>query len=121
MERTHVHAIDPEMLTQLHNNDLELAARLLVDPGVLHRNSITLDWAGAWALQTRTVDLSGVEVIDTSVRFTQRIPIRLVRLLSVGLDMSRAEVERLVAGGQISSTPRLRGHASADFSFTLRR
>jgi len=121
MERTHVRAIDPELLARLHANDLELAAKLLIDPGVLHRNSITLDWEGAWSLRTRAVDLSGVELIDASVRFAQRIPIRVTKLLSLGLGVSRAEVERLVADGRISSARRLGGHASADFGFTLRQ
>ena len=121
MERTQVRAIDPGTLTRFHHNDVELAAKLLADPGVLHRNSITLDWEGAWALRARAVDLSRAEVVDTSVCFTQRIPIRLVTLLSVGLGTARTEVKRLVADGRISSAHRLHGRASVDFSFTLRR
>jgi hypothetical protein len=121
MERTNVRAIDPETLTKFHENDLELTAKSLTDPGVLHRNGISLDWEGAWALRTTAPDLSGVEVIDTSVHFTQRIPIRLVRLLSAGLTIPRAEVERQIAHGRISSTHPLTGNASTDFTFTLRR
>jgi len=67
------------------------------------------------------VDLSRAEVIHTSVRFVRRIPIRLTKLLSVGLDMSRSEVHRLIADGNLSSTRRLTGRSSGDFSFTLRR
>jgi hypothetical protein len=121
MERIPVRAVDPEMLNRLHDNDVELAAKLLTDSGVLHRNNIALDWEGAWSLSTEAEDVEGVDVVDTSVRFTQRIPIRLMRLLSVGLSMSRGEVERLVADGRLSSTRRLRGNVSADFSFTHRR
>lgn len=121
LERVHVRSIDPSTLTRLHDNDLELAAKLLEDPGLLRRNGITLDWDGAWALEKATVDISDSEVIDTSVRFVQRIPIRLTTLLSVGLDVSRSEVRRLVADGNLSSTHRLTGKASGDFSFILRR
>jgi hypothetical protein len=60
-------------------------------------------------------------VIDTSVRFVQRIPIRLTNLLSAGLDVSRSEVRRLVADGNLSSANRLTGKSCGDFSFTLRR
>jgi hypothetical protein len=121
LQRIHVRAIDPSTLTRFHDNDVELAAKLLQDPGLLRRNGVTLDWDGAWTLQKTTVDVSEAEVIDTSVRFVQRIPIRLTRLLSDGLDVSRSEVQRLVADGNLSSTHRLTRKSSSDFSFTLRR
>jgi hypothetical protein len=121
LERIHVRAIDPSMLTRFHDNDLELTAKLLAEPGLLRRNNVTLDWDGAWALRKPAVEVSGAEVIDTSVRFAQRIPIRLTTLLSVGLEVSRAEVQRLIANGNLSSAHRLTGKSSGDFSFTLRR
>ena len=121
LERVHVRAVDPFTLTRFHDNDIELAAKLLEDPGLLRRNGVTLDWDGAWALQKTTVEVSEAEVIDTSVRFVQRIPIRMTTLLSVGLDVSRSEVRRLIVAGNLSSTHRLTGTSSADFSFTLRR
>jgi hypothetical protein len=121
LERVHVRAIDPSTLTRFHDNDLGLAAELLRDPGLLRRNGVTLDWDGAWTVRKTTVDVSQAEVVDTSVRFVQRIPIRLTRLLSAGLGVSRAEVQRLVANGNLSSGHRLTGRSSVDFSFTLRR
>jgi hypothetical protein len=120
LERVHVRTIDPSTLNRFHDNDIGLAAKLLRDPGLLRRNGVTLDWDGAWTLQ-KTVDVPEAEVIDISVRFVQRIPIRLTRLLSVGLDVSRSAVHRLVADGNLSSTHRLTGRSSGDFSFTLRR
>ncbi|RSM74226.1 hypothetical protein DMB66_02115 [Actinoplanes sp. ATCC 53533] len=121
LERVHVRAVDPSALTRFHDNDLDLAAKVLADPGLLRRNRVALDWDGAWTLRKTTVGVPEAEVIDTSVRFAQRIPIRLTRLLSVGLDVSRSEVRRLVAAGNLSSTRRLTGTSSGDFSFTLRR
>jgi hypothetical protein len=121
LERVHVRTIDPSALTRFHDNDLDLAAKVLADPRLLRRNSVTLDWEGAWTLRKTTLGVPDAEVIDTSVRFAQRIPIRLTRLLSVGLDVSRSEVRRLVAAGTLSSTQRLVGTSSSDFSFTLRR
>jgi hypothetical protein len=121
LERVHVRTIDPSTLTRFHHNDLELAAKLLEDPRLLRRNGVTLDWDGAWALQKMTVDVSEAEVVDTSVRFVQRIPIRVTTLLSVGLDVSRSEVRRLASDGSLSSAHRLTGKSSGDFSFTLRR
>jgi hypothetical protein len=120
LERVHVRAIDPSTLTRFHDNDLELAAKLLQDPGLLRRNGVTLDWDGVWTLH-KTLDVSEAEVIDVSVRFVWRIPVGLTELLSVGLDVSRSEVKRLVADGNLSSTHRLTGKSSGDFRFTLRR
>jgi hypothetical protein len=121
LERVHVRAVDPSTLTRLHDNDIDLAAKLLEDPALLRRNGVTLDWEGAWALQKATVDISEADVIDTSVRFVTRIPIRCTTLLSVGLEVSRSEVRRLIADGNLSSTQRLSGMSSGDFSFTLRQ
>lgn len=121
LERVNVRAVDPSVLTRFHDNDVALAAKLLADPGLLRRNRVALDWDGAWTLRKTTVDVSAAGVIDTSVRFGQRIPIRLTSLLSIGLDVSRAEVRRLVADGDLSSAHRLTGRSSGDFSFTLRR
>jgi hypothetical protein len=121
LERVHVRAIDPLTLTRFHDNDIELAAKLLEDPVLLRRNGITLDWDGAWGLQQTPADVAEAEVIDTSVRFAQRIPIRVTTLLSVGLNVSRSEVRRLIAAGNLSSPHRLTGTPSGDFSFTLHR
>jgi hypothetical protein len=121
LERVHVRTIEPSTLNRFHDNDVELAATLLADPGLQRRNAVSLDWDGAWTLRKTRVDVAEAQVIDTSVRFVQRIPIRLTRLLSVGLDMSRSEVQRLVDDGTLSSAHRLTGRSSGDFSFSLHR
>ncbi len=121
LERVHVHAIDPSLLTRFHDNDLELTAKLLADPALARRNGVTLDWDGAWAVQKTTTEASEADVIDISVRFVRRIPIKVTTLLSVGLDVSRSEVRRLVADGRLWSAHRLTGTSSGDFSFALRR
>jgi hypothetical protein len=121
LERVNVRAIDPATLNGFHDNDVDLAAKLLPDPGLLRRNGVTLDWDDAWTLRRTTVEVPAAEVIDVSVRFVQRIPIRLPRLLAAGLDVSRSEVQRLVASGDLLSKQRLTGKVAGDFSFSLRR
>jgi hypothetical protein len=121
LERVNVRAIDPSTLNRFHDNDLELTATLLADPGLLRRNGVSLDWDGAWTLRRAAVDVSRAEVIETSVHNARRIPVSVTRLLSLGLEVSRAEVLRLVADGDLSSTHRLTGRSSGDFSFALRR
>ncbi|GAA1522539.1 DUF1062 domain-containing protein [Streptomyces albidochromogenes] len=121
LERVHVRSVQPELLDRLHGNDLVLTAELLQDPVVRRRNRIALDWDNAWRLDTGGSDHVEREVIDVSVRFTARIPVRPVRLIAEGCGLSRAEVERLVTEGRVVSAVRLSGKLSGDFTFTLKR
>ncbi|WP_231500017.1 DUF1062 domain-containing protein [Saccharothrix sp. NRRL B-16314] len=121
LERMNVRSVRPELLDRLHDNDSGLTAELLQDAVVQHRNRITLDWDGAWRLDTGGSDRLDVEVIDVSVRFAARIPVRPVRLIAEGFGLGRAEVERLVTEGKLVSAVRLSGKLSGDFTFTLKR
>jgi hypothetical protein len=94
---------------------------LLQDPLVQRRNRIALDWDGAWRLDTGGSDHLDREVIDVSVRFAARIPVRPVRLIADGCALSRAEVDRLITEGRLVSAVRLSGKLSGDFTFTLKR
>jgi hypothetical protein len=121
LERVPVRSVRPELLDRLHGNDPGLAAELLQDPVVRHRNRFALDWDGAWRLDTGGSDLRHREVIDVAVRFAARIPVRPVRLIADGCGLSRAEVERLLAEGKLVSAVRLSGKLSGGFTFTLKR
>jgi hypothetical protein len=121
LERMNVRSVRPELLDLLHDNDLGLTAELLQDPVVRRRNRIALDWDGAWRLDTGGSDHLDREVIDVSVRFAARIPVRPVRLIAEGCGLSRAEVERLITEGNLVSAVRLSGKLSGDFTFTLKR
>ncbi|MFJ3878492.1 DUF1062 domain-containing protein [Streptomyces sp. NPDC090077] len=121
LERAHVRSVRPELLDRMHDNDPGLAAELLQDPVLRRRNRIALDWDGAWRLDTGGSDHLDREVIDVSVRFAARIPVRPVRLISEGCGLPRAEVERLIADGKLVSAARLGGKLSGDFGFLLKR
>lgn len=121
LERVNVRSVRPELLDRMHDNDLGLAAELLQDPVVRRRNRIALDWDDAWRLDTGGPDHLGREVIDVSVRFAARIPVRPVRLIAEGCGLSRAEVGRLIAEGKVVSAVRLSGKLSGDFTFVLKR
>ncbi|MFE7704289.1 DUF1062 domain-containing protein [Streptomyces sp. NPDC057486] len=121
LERMHVRSVRPELLDRLHDNDPGLAAELLQDPVVRRRNRIALDWDDAWRLDTGGSDQPDREVIDVSVRFAARIPVRPVRLIADGCGLSRAEVERLITEGKLVSAVRLSGRLSGDFTFMLKR
>ncbi|MFD3455120.1 DUF1062 domain-containing protein [Streptomyces sp. NPDC058691] len=121
LERVNVRSVRPELLDRLHDNDLGLTAELLQDPVVRRRNRIALDWEDAWRLDTGGPDHPDREVLDVSVRFAARIPVRPVRLIAEGCGLSRAEVERLITEGRLVSAIRLNGRLSGDFTFTLKR
>lgn len=121
LERPHVRSIRPELLDRMHDNDPGLAAELLQDPVLRRRNRIALDWDGAWRLDTGEPDHPDHEVIDISVRFAARIPVRPVRLIAEGCGLPRAEVERLITEGKLVSATRLSGKTSGDFAFMLKR
>jgi hypothetical protein len=119
LERAHVRSIDLEMLSRFHENDASLAAELLADPQLAHRNDVALDWAGAWMLEMDPVELPKADILDVSVRFTHRIPLRVSTLIAAGLEVSGSEVTRLIASGGISSDDKLTGRRARDFSFVV--
>ncbi|MGW4235068.1 DUF1062 domain-containing protein [Streptomyces sp. NPDC004980] len=121
LERMNVRSVRPELLDRLHVNDPGLTAELLQDPVVRRRNRIALDWDNAWRLDTGGSDHLDREVVDVSVRFAARIPVRPARLIAEGCGSSRAEAERLIAEGKAVSAVRLSGRLSGDFTFTLKR
>ncbi|MFE3328155.1 DUF1062 domain-containing protein [Streptomyces sp. NPDC059176] len=121
MERMNVRSVRPELLDRLHDNDPRLAAELLQDPVVRRRNRIALDWDNAWRLDTGGSSQLDRDVIDVSVRFAARIPVRPVRLIAEGCGLSRAEVEKMITDGKLVSSVRLSGKLSGDFAFTLKR
>ncbi len=120
LERVNVRSVRPELLDRMRDNDPVLAAKLLQDPVVRRRNRIALDWDNAWRLDTVGSDHLDREVIDVSVRFAARIPVRPVRLIAEGCGLPRAEVERLLAEGKLVSAVRLSGKLSGDFTFLLK-
>ncbi|WP_405842864.1 DUF1062 domain-containing protein [Streptomyces sp. NBC_01518] len=121
LERANVRSVRPGLLDRLHANDPSLAAELLQDPVLRRRNRIALDWDGAWRLDTGGTEHLDREVIDVSVRFAARIPLRPVRLIAEGCGLSRAEVGRLIAEGSLVSAVRLDARLTGDFTFTLKR
>ncbi|WP_217171358.1 DUF1062 domain-containing protein [Streptomyces sp. AC512_CC834] len=120
LERMNVRSVQPGLLDRLHANDPALAVELLQDPVVQRRNRIVLDWENAWRLDIGGSDHLDREVIDVSVRFAARIPVRPVRLIAKGCGLSRAEVERLITEGKLVSAVRLSDKLSGDFTFTLK-
>ncbi|MFF0724880.1 DUF1062 domain-containing protein [Streptomyces sp. NPDC004134] len=121
LERVNVRSVRPGLLARFHHDDIHLAATLLQDPALQRRNRVALDWTGAWRLDTGGTDHLHREVIDVTVRFAARIPVRPVRLIADGCALTRAEAERLIDEGRLISAIRLNARQTGDFTFTLKR
>ena len=120
LERATVRSIEPAMLDRFYDNDSALAAELLAEPHLAHRNDVVLDWTDAWRLERTPVELPKADILDVDVRFAQRIPIRLTTLIATGMELSRAEVARRIAVGRITSDRTLTGRCAEEFSFVFR-
>jgi hypothetical protein len=85
------------------------------------KNGYRLDWTGTWELQTDTPFYSPDDPAPLTVliSFELPAPIRVERLLTLGLGLSRAEVRRMVADGRIRLSPALDAKAHQDFELTV--
>jgi len=113
-ERVPVRSLDPAELDGCHANDPELVASRLLDPLFARRNRFTLDWRGAWRLDTSPVRLDEAWPVQVEVVFDDPVPVRPERLIAHGLGLSRNEVLRRI---KCDISPRRT--TSTGFTFTL--
>src|ERR1700761_736871 len=84
-ERAPVRSFDPAELGRYHASDPELVASTLLDPLFARRNHFTLDWSGAWQLDTPTAWLDEECPVKVDVLFEDPVPVRPERLIATGL------------------------------------
>jgi hypothetical protein len=113
-ERVPARFFDPAELDGYHANDPELVASRLLDPLLARRNHLTLDWKGAWRLDTPSAWLGEVWPVQVEVGFEDPVPVRPERLIAQGLDLSRNEVLR-----RIKCAIPLRRPTSTGFTFIV--
>jgi hypothetical protein len=113
-ERAPVRSFDPAELHGYLVNDPELVASRLLDPLIARRNHFTLDWAGAWQLDTPPVRPGEALPVQVEVVFADPVPVRPERLIAQGLGLSRNEVLR-----RIKCDIPLRRPTSTGFTFTV--
>jgi hypothetical protein len=113
-ERTPAGSFDPAELHGYHINDPALVASRLLDPLLARRNRFSLDWTGAWRLDTPSVWPDEAWPVQVRVVFADPVPVRPDRLIARGLDFSRNEVLR-----RIKCDIALRRPTSAGFTFTV--
>jgi hypothetical protein len=109
-----VRSFDPAELHGYHVNDPDLVASRLLDPRLARRNRFTLDWTGAWRLDTRSAWLDEARPVLVEVVFEDPVPVRPDRLIAQGLGLSRNGVLR-----RIKCDIPLRRPTSAGFTFTV--
>ncbi|WP_240809926.1 DUF1062 domain-containing protein [Actinomadura sp. WMMA1423] len=113
-ERTPVRSFDPAVLHGYRVNDPRLVASRLLDPLIARRNRFTLDWTGAWRLETPSAWLDEAYPVEMEVVFDDPVPVRPDRLIAQGLGLSRNEVRR-----RIKCDIPLRRPTTAGFTFTV--
>ncbi|HEY1915442.1 MAG TPA: DUF1062 domain-containing protein [Streptosporangiaceae bacterium] len=95
-ERAPGWAIDPAELHGYHANDPQLVASTLLGSLLAQRNRFTLDWTGAWRLETPPAMLGQAWPVQVEVRFEDPVPVRPDRLIALGLGLSRNQVRHRV-------------------------
>ncbi|MEU4114244.1 DUF1062 domain-containing protein [Kitasatospora sp. NPDC028055] len=124
-ERAHVSSLDPARLVAYETNAAAVVRELTTSASLAARNGYRLDWAGTWELEVRTPLhlLDDPTPLTVLVGFELPVPVRIERLLMLGLGLSRTAVRRMAADGRIQLPPALTPTAKAhrDFELTLQR
>ncbi|MFG2819065.1 DUF1062 domain-containing protein [Kitasatospora sp. NPDC048365] len=120
-ERVHVSTLEPARLVAYEINDPAAVRELVMSASLAAKNRYRLDWAGTWELETRMplYALDDPSPLTVRVGFELPAPVRVERLLQLGLGLSRAEVRRLVAEGRIRLPFAPDAKAHRDFELTL--
>ncbi|MBW4722372.1 DUF1062 domain-containing protein [Saccharothrix obliqua] len=114
-ERVHVQSLEPALLVAYEANDPAAVRALTMSPSLAAKNGYRLDWTGTWDLVVSTARPSRTVLIT----FELPAPIRVERLLTLGLGISRGEVRRMVADGRLHLPMAPDAKAHRDFEFTI--
>lgn len=120
-DRVHVRSLDHGRLLAYQSNDAAMVREMAMNASFAAKNGYRLDWTGTWDLES---DLPFYaphepESIRVLVRFELPAPVRVERLLMLGLGLSRGEVRSMVAHKRIHLPFGLNAKAHRDFEFTV--
>lgn len=120
-ERVHVESLEPGRRAAYEANDPAAVREPAMSASLAAKNGYRLDWTGTWRLETdmpfyRSGDPAAVKVL---VGFELPAPVRVERLLVLGLGVSRAEVRRMIGDGRIRLPLAPDAKAHRDFEFTV--
>ncbi|MGW7404035.1 DUF1062 domain-containing protein [Streptomyces sp. NPDC054833] len=122
-ERVHVSSLEPARRVAYETNDPAAVRELAMSASLAAKNGYRLDWTGTWELETDTSfsALHDPTPLKVLICFEVPAPVRVERVLMLGLGLSRTEVRRMVADGRIHLplTPGAKTHQ--DFELTIDR
>ena len=120
-ERVHVRALDHARLLAYQSNDPAMVREMTMSASLAAKNGYRLDWAGTWDLETDTPFYSphDPESLGVLIRFELPAPVRVERLLMLGLGLSRGEVRGMVERGRIHLPVGPDAKAHQDFELTV--
>ena len=122
-ERVHVQSLERARRLAYQTNDPAVVRELTMSASLAAKNGYRLDWTGTWELQTDTPccppdDPAPLTVL---ISFELPAPVRVERLLALGLGLSRAQVRQMVTDGRIRLPLALDAKAHQDFELTIDR
>ncbi|UXY31814.1 DUF1062 domain-containing protein [Streptomyces sp. HUAS TT20] len=102
-ERVHVSSLEPARRVAYETNDTATVRELAMSASLAAKNGYHLDWTGTWDLETDTpfCALHDPTPLKVLISFELPAPVRVERLLMLGLGISRTEVRRMIADGRI--------------------
>ncbi|MFJ9537581.1 DUF1062 domain-containing protein [Streptomyces sp. NPDC101225] len=122
-ERTHVSSLEPARLTAYESNDPTAVGQWAMSAALAAKNAYRLDWTGTWHLLTDAPlhEPDAPAPLMVTVGFELPAPVRVERLLTLGLGVSRTEVRRMLAAGRIQLPMAPGARTRRDFEFTVER
>ncbi|HUB42854.1 MAG TPA: DUF1062 domain-containing protein [Streptosporangiaceae bacterium] len=122
-ERVPVRSLDRGRLQAYEANDPAMVRELTMNASLAATNGYRLDWTGTWQLETDTPFYPPDEraPLTVLISFELPAPVRVERLLMLGLGVSRAEVRRMVSDGRICLPLALNAKAHQDFELIISR
>lgn len=122
-ERVHVSSLEPARRVAYENNNPAVVRELAMSASLAAKNGYRLDWTGAWELETDTTTnaLHGLTPLKVLISFELPAPVRVERLLMLGLRLGRTEVRRMVADGRIQLPLAPGAKAHQDFELSIDR
>jgi hypothetical protein len=120
-ERVRVQSLDQPRRMAYEINDPAVVRELTMSASLASKNGYRLDWTGTWELATDTPFYSPADpaALRVLISFELPAPVRVERLLMLGLCLSRGEVRRMVADGRIRSPLALDAKAHQDFELVV--
>jgi hypothetical protein len=120
-ERVCVQALQSERRLMFEHNDPAMVRNLAMDGALAAKAAYQLDWSGTWELETGMAsgepEREDPVPLKVVIRFELPAPIRVEKLLTAGLGLSRSAVKGMVDSGRIRLPMAIDAKAREDFTF----